>query len=68
MGTKGLNKNGHFAQIALHIASFFEMECFTELRQRRRHKSTVFVMEIRWIIVFKVHDQWQSIGRALYCG
>lgn len=40
------------------------MECFTELRQRRRHKSTVFVMEIRWIIVFKVQDQWQSIGRA----
>lgn len=43
------------------------MECFTELRQRcrrRRHKSTVFVMEIRWIIVFKVQDQWQNIGRA----
>lgn len=40
------------------------MECFTGLRQRCRHKSTVFVMEIRWIIVFKVQDQWQSIGRA----
>lgn len=40
------------------------MECFTEQRQRDRHKSTVFVMEIRWIIVFKVQDQWQSIGRA----
>lgn len=60
MGTKKLNKNGHFTEIVLHIQvsdrMFYGAEPVLALQ------STVFVMEIRWIIVFKVQDQWQNIG------
>lgn len=52
MGTERLNKNGHFTEIALHIQvldrTFYGAEPTLALQ------STVFVMEIRWITVFKV--------------
>lgn len=52
MGTKRLNKNGHFTEIVLHIQVWDRM--FYGAEPVLALQSTVFVMEIRWIIVFKV--------------
>lgn len=52
MGTKGLNKSGHFTEIVLHIQVLDGM--FYRAETMLPPQSTVFVMEIRWIIVFKV--------------
>lgn len=49
---KRLNKNGHFTEIALHIQVSDRMFYGAELSLALQ--STVFVMEISWIIVFKV--------------
>lgn len=63
MGTKRLNKNGHFTEIVLHIQVLDRM--FYGAEPVLALQSIVFVMEIRWIIVFKVSDQWQNIGLCL---
>lgn len=52
MGTKRLNKNGHFTEIVLHIQVLDGV--FYRAEPTLAPKSTVFVMEIRWIIVFVV--------------
>lgn len=52
MGTKRLNKNGHFIEIVLHILVLDRM--FYGAKPVLAIQSTVFVMEIGWITVFKV--------------
>lgn len=52
MGTKRLNKNGHFIEMVLHIQVLDRM--FYGADPVLALQSTVFVTKIRWIIVFIV--------------
>lgn len=52
MGTKRLNKNGHFTEIVLHAQVLKRM--FYRAKTTLAPQSAVFVIEMKWIIVFKV--------------
>lgn len=57
-----------FTAVVFYMPAFLD-GMFYRVEPAPAPQSTVFVMEMVWIIVFKVRDQWQNIGWCLlWCG